>query len=432
MNLVKNTKIDCSLYVDQDENAVRWGFGQHEALKKIKDNLDLLNVQTAERIRLSVVVVDDLALVFSPVAFAWEEELKKVSYPNGIICGATVAKSFIEQLQSNQNDLQEISKIIPFPGCTIPKRTKENVRNDLQKVDDRLTELPAVDPAKLRKITIYRNNYKVLKIEIRGINIKKKSITLQPVNVLLPNVSGRLRASWQVFSKDELEGFAHYKKFRKEIEKIIEEYALDIKRFGYLIKTEDQKELKSKVEREVKDFVAFLKAKTNDDLMALKSKYVPKIVDQQSHQQTFFPAIAENDEANQQGPPNLGIFIEKSKKALVNYYLELISGNNKAEGAILLINGALNRMVQSGEIEKSNALKLIVEDLIENKLKFPEAEKFAGSVDVIVDPYDVSDELLYENDDFRKCMKEIEKSNDPENKIKLRKFSDAFESSLID
>lgn len=321
INLVKNTKIDCSLYVDPDENAIRWGFGQHDALKKIKNNLELLNVLTVQRIRLSVLIVDDLALVFSPIALAWEEELKNVSYPNGIICGAAVAESFIEQLQREEKDFEDISKIIPFPGCIVPKKTQENVKNDLQKVDDRLTELPPVDPAKLRKITIYRINYKVLKIEIRGINLKEKSITLQPINVLLPNVSDRLRASWQLFSKDDLEGFAHFKKFRKEIEKIIEEYALDIKRFGYLIKTEDQKEFKSKVEREVKDFIAFLKAKTNEDLMALKSKYAPEIVDRQTHQQTLFPAIAKNDETNQQGPPNLRIFIEKSKKELVNYCL---------------------------------------------------------------------------------------------------------------
>lgn len=48
--------VDCTLYVDPSEEAVRWGFGDKDALNVIQQNLETLHVQTAKRIRLSVVI----------------------------------------------------------------------------------------------------------------------------------------------------------------------------------------------------------------------------------------------------------------------------------------------------------------------------------------------------------------------------------------
>jgi len=84
LKLSERKGIKCTIYVDSNEKAVRWGFGEKDALKLIFDNQGELDTQPAEHIRLSVIIVDDSALVYSPVALAWEKEPEKLVFPNGI------------------------------------------------------------------------------------------------------------------------------------------------------------------------------------------------------------------------------------------------------------------------------------------------------------------------------------------------------------
>ena len=167
-NLSESSAINCTLYVDPSEEAVRWGFGDKDALAVIQEHLESLHVQTAKKIRLSVVIVDDSALIYVPVALSWEEEPKNIIYPNGFIGGTDIAVSFLEQISGSDSESRSEEKVIPFPGCEIPSKAAENIREEIAQTQKKLEKNPPVDPAKLRTVTVYRNIYKLVKIEIRG------------------------------------------------------------------------------------------------------------------------------------------------------------------------------------------------------------------------------------------------------------------------
>ncbi|MBW1715317.1 MAG: hypothetical protein JRJ77_05730 [Deltaproteobacteria bacterium] len=38
--------INCTVYVDPDENSVRWGFGENDSLQKLYENMANLNLKT--------------------------------------------------------------------------------------------------------------------------------------------------------------------------------------------------------------------------------------------------------------------------------------------------------------------------------------------------------------------------------------------------
>ena len=74
LSLISEHEIYCKLYVDTEDNAVRFGYGEQSALDIIYNNIDILNVQNVERIRLSIVIVDEDMLFYSPAALSWESE----------------------------------------------------------------------------------------------------------------------------------------------------------------------------------------------------------------------------------------------------------------------------------------------------------------------------------------------------------------------
>ena len=45
----------------------------------------------------------------------------------------------------------------------------------------------------------------------------------------------------------------------------------------------------------------------------------------------------------------------------------------------------------------------------------------------MADYYDVSNEMLYEDDEFKGILKKIKESQDPSDELKIRRFSEVFE-----
>ena len=98
VQLVQTNKISCTLYMEEGENAIRYGFGESEALPILMENLDLLNVQSVNQIRMALVIVDDMALVYAPVALAWEEAPKTLEFPNGFFGDKSIAEALFKQM----------------------------------------------------------------------------------------------------------------------------------------------------------------------------------------------------------------------------------------------------------------------------------------------------------------------------------------------
>jgi hypothetical protein len=331
VNLLKKlsefSTVDCSLYVDPSEEAVRWGFGDKDALNLIQQNLEILHVQTAKRIRLSVVIVADSALIYVPVALSWEEEPSNILYPNGVIGGTDMVVSFLQQISKSNGESKSDNKVIPFPGCEIPSKTIESIRKEIEETQEKLVKNPPVDPAKLRTVTVYRNIYKLVKIEIRGARVKNKSVSLRPINTIFPAASERLKSSWQVFSKDDLADLWQMQMFRDEIQKIIDEFTLNIKRFGFLIKVDDKTEFEKRLKEEKGLLLNVLSVKNNDVKTKDNSKYSIKL----EVKQLKLPGLSSPPKA----PRTLSELLEDSQRMLIEYFNGFVGGNDSAKQALL-------------------------------------------------------------------------------------------------
>ncbi len=414
---VEKKGIECKVYLDPSENAVRWGFGEEQALKDLNIKAGLINLQTADRIRMSIVIVDDRALIYTPVALSWETEPKDLRFPNGFIGGPEFTDALLEQINASESKPTKMDKVIPFPGCTIPKKDAETATKEISQTIEKLKKNPPVDPTRLRKITVYRNNYKLLKYQVIGVKLKNKSISLRPFNNLFPDLNDRLKASWRAFTHEDMENVREVSIFLKEVATILGKYTLDVGRFGYLIKTENKDKFEKEIEKEKEEFLVVLKLKPGEKPKNRNSKYIT----QSGEQNSLFGDTSKKENKS------LGDLVEQSRTALKEYMLKVLKDQPEAVKGLFANERTLLSMVEKGKAKLNDVLPGVLDTFITHKLKFPEAGDLIDKMDVTMDYYDVSNELLYKNTDFKGALEELKSSADPKDDLKIREFSDAFE-----
>lgn len=266
LDLKKKKQVTCNLYIESGDKAVRYGFGDTKALQLINDNLQLLNVQTVERIRMAILIVDDKTLVYAPNLSFIEEEIDTLTFPNGFFGDKAITEQILKEfsMKSGSNSVaHKYNNIVPFPGCIIPQVETEKISKQISKSVKLLEQNPAVDPSKLRKVSFYRSNYKIVKIQVIGIRIENKKINLNPFISLLSNHNKKMTRSWKVFDYDDVNSLQKTIEFESELDKIKNEFLLDAGRFGYIIDVNKKKNFIESVNTLKEEFVDYLKGKIN-------------------------------------------------------------------------------------------------------------------------------------------------------------------------
>lgn len=387
INQIRTKAVKVSLYIEEGDQAVRLGFGDEKALNKIKDNVDLLDVQTANHIRLSIIIVDNQMLVFVPSALSWENEPKDITFPNGLSGGSVLVNKMLDQLDLSEKQLLDNNvldtNIISFEIFKSKKEKKEIVQKKISKSIKALEDNPYVDPTRLKKTRFYRNNYKLIHVTVKG-KINNKKIDLSPFNRLIKSSDERLKSSWKLFTSIELEDIGKYKEYLIKIEQVKKKYTLDAKKFGLLI--------------DVKNIKHF-----DDELKKEKDNFLKDI--SQKDSQTS----------------DLSTIIDESKEALIDYMI------NVDKGKVILNSNRFIKSMSEYKNDEKKAEKQAMIMFIMDKLKFPLTEDIIDNIDIDMYTVDVSDELIHENEEFKKLL-EVYKTPD-ENGLNIRSYSDGYEKN---
>lgn len=400
INQIIKKGVKVTLYLEEGDQAVRFGFGDEDALKTLMDNLNLLEVQTANHIRLSVIICDDEILVFVPAALSWEDEPMNMNFPNGLLGGIDLVNKMLYQLDQSKiqfdsnEDLVELvgfnennpidKNIASFISFKAIKEKKEIVQRKIAESIKTLENNPAADPTRLKQTTFYRNNYKLIHVTVKGM-INNKKIDLSPFNRLIKSTDERLKSSWRLFTNIELNNVQEYKDHINQIERIKRKYTLDAKKFGLLI--------------DVNNII-----KLNKELNATKDCLINK--------------IREKDSAN---ATSLSKMTNDSLEALLDYMINV----DKYD---VVLNS--NRFIKSKYREKNDYEKSKREAMkmfIMERLKFPLTEELIENIDIDSYTVDISDELLHENIEFKELL--LRHATPDENGLKIRSYSDGYEKN---
>ena len=393
LKLVNQKKITCDLYMEEGENAVRYGYGGAEALLLLKNNLDIINVQSANQIRMSIVIVDDAVLAYAPVALAWEEIPDKLEFPNGFFGGKSIADTLFKQI-GGETIVLPLEKDWKFTISVppIPLKKIDTIKAEIEKTSKGLDENPPIDPATLRATTFYRNRFKLLKMTMHGANVKNKRIDLRPFNSMFPDTNTRLKASWLVLTSEDAKKISVISKFLSTIEEEVGKVTIHAGRHGKLIKRKNRDGLEGNINNLVRELF--------DTLKGDKSTLMQEAIESQKG--------------------DLKTILADSKKSLSEYLYPLAAEEEKCWDKLFAHERTLFKKMKdkkNGLTEKI-AIGQAIESFIEDTLNFPSPTDIIESIKVDFDYYDVSDELL-DDPNFIKLLEKFD--------VEIREYSQGFE-----
>lgn len=402
----KNNIPLCELYLENGDEAIRFGFGERDALELISEKQDLLTVQLVDRIRLSILIVDNNCLIFSPSIAQLDKEDNPSDFPNGFYGDKNVVEMIItkfptytlntpinhgiDEIEAINNPFEEIEEIMGSHH--------KGITQELEKTINQLDENPPINPSKLHKINIYRNNYKILKRQLIGIKVKNKKINLKSFYKMLSTNNERLLSSWNIFTNDDIRSFQDMTFFENELQLIDNDFLLDIGRFGLLIETSNKEEYQKRVNTTKQEFIDFL----NGDMKEGKNRFLEY-------------RTKGNSKAK-----SLNQVLEDSRSHLIKYLLTLANAEESFELKIFDEDRSLKREYENENINIDDVFITFISNFVDNKLKFPNKEELIEKIDIKNDIYDISDELLNNNEDFDFYIKKYDLDN-------LRRYNEGYE-----
>jgi hypothetical protein len=384
--------VRCDLYVDTDENSVRYGFGEQAALELINENLELLNVHSANYIRMAIIIVDDAVMVYSPVALSWEEVPDQIDFPNGFIGGKELSGSLLRQIEGEPIEIKIEGLNIAIQTCPVIQKAPEEIKQEIAATISVLKENPPVDPAELRKTTFYRHKYKLLKMTLHGVRIKNKSISLRPFNAMFPKTNMRLKSSWNVLTHEDVENLVAINDFLMQANAVTTKHTFDAKRYGTLIELKNIRPLENCIAFLVYELVGHLimERKTNEDQGKIQIR--KSLVD----------------------------LLKDSRKALIDHLFPQAMGEKGCWNELFANDQTLYRLMQQKKVSEDEAVKQAVETYIDHRLNFPNAQEMIDLIHVEFDYYDISDELLAK-EDFVKIVETFD--------IEVRDYQEGYEKN---
>lgn len=403
---VKVNSVECQLYMEAGDGAIRYGFGETSALELMEKHSEDINIHIAGRIRIAVLIVDEKALVYMPNIAFIEEETIELAFPNGLLCNQEVSEQILSQFDGKGEKPRTIGQddnVIIFPKGSIPTSNIGEVNNNIVKSLESLKKNPAIDPAKLRMVNFYRNNYKILKIQVSGVKIENKRINLKPFYTLLPDTTEKLISSWSILTREEIEELQDTLSFEKELDKLKENYKsyiFNAGRFGLIIDVKIKDEFAKELDQLKEDFKSYLQKKGDDTVKKRFGKYQTK-----------------------SDSKELKTILDESREQLKIYLLQLCRRDDDFILTIFAKDKQLNNKYEGkipGDDEtRELLLKEFVEFFVFYKLDFTSVDEIINSIDIKKDILDISDEMIFENPDFERF---VQKYN-----LDLRNNSTGFE-----
>lgn len=377
LEMVKNSDVKCKLYLEVGDQSIRNGLGEPEALNLIRENFDILKVKLMEKIRMTNVIIDNKSLIYAPNVSLGGENCSEEIIPNGLLGNSALTDQINMELCSNEKQLMLLNS-------ELVKDTHINIEQNIGKTIDNLSINPPIGIARLRKINFYRNNYKLVKIQSIGIKIKNKKISLRPFILMLENRDEREARSWNIFSSEDLKKLGDTKLFYSELKKIIENYLLDAGRFGYILNIYKKQKFDKEINELKAEFIQFVKGENKEN----KNNRFYKLI----------------EFANSKTEDNLQSILDNSRELLTQYLIKISKNDSRLENEIYKKDRLLLLERDEKGLSEEEVRKIFIKRYIKNTLKFPSTKDIIDRIDVKVDYYDISDELINDNNDFKKII----------------------------
>lgn len=220
--------------VDSDPYVIQIGYGTEAALRKVYDSGIVVY---KARVRLGLVITDDRAAIFTPIALNIEEFPKGESSPNAIELGVLEANRIMDAVAPTISDAN--------PGRVPEIGREEFQENDLSSLHKTLKDVPPVAPDLARQMWVLNSQIQIIKIIFEGARLSQHRIPLRAEQLGIEDAElvRRIAGSFKLFDAD-IDGLLA--PLRADLERIKELYSLrPIGDLGHMVLGRDRGKLEN-------------------------------------------------------------------------------------------------------------------------------------------------------------------------------------------
>jgi len=261
--------------IDSNPDAIRYGYGQLEAIKTLQ-NLNI-KLRTQPGIRIGIIITDSVSLMFSPTPQNLEEEIKSNSTPNAIY----LEKKQVEEI---------LDSILPETVKNSGAREIEIGKNEIKKeemkaIEKDLNERPPIKPDLERRMRVISSVFQFVDAEFKGARIFNNSFSLtgRDLGIKDDELASRISARYQLFNQKQMTKLKEEFDLESVLNRIKDAYLKKIPNYGSVLHYRNVKDFNEAIE----EFKSELK-KTKP---ALEKLFAKMLIDSRK---TLFSFIKEN------------------------------------------------------------------------------------------------------------------------------------------
>lgn len=238
--------------LDFDERVLRMGFGDFEAVKRLRDAGILIN--NAPGLRSAFLLVDDEGYVFTPFALYLESEPAADRAVNAMRLSPEQLREALARLSPGARDIakaqakteQERQRIAAIP---VEINSQPVDQKTVERVGTSLNEAPPVKFDVERQVRVYNAYLQYVDLKLTGAAIQHRKVTVPSSIMNLgdgKDMEGRLRTTYDLIQKD---ADLSSKKLDDELQQIRKDFTPSLgKNRGRVVLKAQKENLKKRLE----------------------------------------------------------------------------------------------------------------------------------------------------------------------------------------
>jgi len=226
--------------IDSDPDAIRYGYGQIEAIKTLQ-NLNI-KLRTQPGIRIGIIITDLVSLIFTPTPQNLEEEVKSLSAPNAIY----LEKKQVEELL----DSIITERAAKSDSGEVEIGQKEIKREEVKNIENELIERPPIKPDLERRMRVISSVFQFVDTEFKGARIFNNSFSLtgRDLGIKDTELASRISARYQLFNNEQISVLKNQFDLETVLNRIKDAYLKKIPNYGSVLHYKNTKEFTQAVE----------------------------------------------------------------------------------------------------------------------------------------------------------------------------------------
>lgn len=218
---------DVEVIIDSNPDAIRYGYGQLEAIKTLQ-NLNI-KLRTQPGIRIGIIITDSISLMFSPTPQNLEEEIKSNSTPNAIY----LEKKQVEEIL----DSLILERALKIESREVEIGKKEIKKEEIKAIEKDLTERPPLKPDLERQMRVISSVFQFVDAEFKGARIFNNSFSLtgRDLGIKDDELASRISARYQLFNQKQITKLKEEFDLESVLNRIKDAYLKKIPNYGSVL-----------------------------------------------------------------------------------------------------------------------------------------------------------------------------------------------------